>query len=48
MELKIVKSRPPDIRLKKNAEVKIHKKEFISRLRKRKHLQQTNLIPLFR
>ena len=30
MELKIVKSRSPDIRLKKNAEVKIHKKEFIS------------------
>lgn len=28
MELKIVKSRPPDIRLKKNAEVRIHKKEF--------------------
>ena len=29
MEMKILKSRPPDIRLKKNAEVKIHKKEFI-------------------
>lgn len=35
MELKIVKSRPPDIRLKKNAEVKIHKKEFISPAKKK-------------
>ena len=35
MELKIVKSRSPNIRLKKNAEVKIHKKEFISPAKKK-------------
>ena len=38
MELKIVKSRPPDIRLKKNAEVKIHKKEFLPSTIKKKEM----------
>lgn len=38
MEMKIVKSRPPDIRLKKNAEVKIHKKEFIPSTTQKKEM----------
>ena len=34
--MKIVKSRPPDIRLKKHAEVKIHKKDFVPSINQKK------------
>lgn len=49
MEMKIVKSRPPDIRLKKHAEVKIHKKDFyLPRTKRKKCFQHENLIFLFK
>lgn len=38
MEMKIVKSRPPDIRLKKHAEVKIHKKDFLPSTNQKKEV----------
>lgn len=38
MEMKIVKSRPPDIRLKKHAEVKIHKKDFLPSMNQKKEV----------
>lgn len=36
--MKIVKSRPPDIRLKKHAEVKIHKKDFLPSMNQKKEV----------